>query len=103
MEVRGYHLQAADGDCGHVDDCIMDETSWTIRYLVVDTRNWLPGRRVLIAPAWIQSIGWADRVVSCELQRGQIKNSPAYDPTEPVNRGYEQQLYDFYGRPVYWH
>ena len=100
--VLGYHLQAADGDCGHVEDFIIDETTWTIGYLVVDTRNWLPGRKVLIAPAWMQSIDWADRVVTCGLQQEQIKNSPEYDPTEPITRDYEQQLYDFYGRPVYW-
>jgi hypothetical protein len=81
-EVRGYHVQAADGDCGHVHDFIMDDESWTVRYFVVDTRNWLPGRHVLIAPDSIQSIGWADQVVTCNLTRDTIKASPPYEPSE---------------------
>lgn len=101
-EVRGYHFQAADSDCGHVDDFIVDDESWTLRYMVVDTRNWLPGRKVLVAPDWIKSITWVDRQVICELTKNDIEGSPEYNPSEPVNRAYEQQLYDYYGRPVYW-
>jgi hypothetical protein len=101
-EVRGYHIQAADGDCGHVEDFIMDDSSWTLRYLVVDTKNWLPGRNVLIAPDWITSIRWADRTVYCDLARDTIKESPAYHPGEEIDRAYEQKLYDYYKRPAYW-
>jgi len=101
-EMCGYHIQATDNEIGHVEDFIMDDESWAIRYMVVDTLNWLPGRKVLVTPMWITAVSWADRKVSVNLSREQIKDCPEYDPAIPVNREYEEQLYDFYGRPKYW-
>lgn len=101
-EVSGYHIQARDGEIGHVHDFIFDDETWTIRYLVVDTRNWLPGRKVLLAPGWLDAIYWADRDVTTSLSREAVENAPEFDPLVPVNREYEQRLYDYYGRPVYW-
>ena len=101
-EVMGYHIQATDDEIGHVEDFILSDETWTIRYMVVDTRNWLPGRKVLVTPEWIESVDWGDNKVSVDLTREQVKNSPEYDPSAPVNREYEGRLYDFYGRPKYW-
>ncbi len=101
-EVDGYHLQALDGEIGHVEDFLADTDSWTIRYLVIDTRNWLPGRKVLIAADWFENISWANRIVSVKLRQDQIKDSPPYKPGEPVDRGYERSVYNFYGLPPYW-
>ena len=101
-EVTGYHIQAKDGEVGHVVDYIVDDETWTIRYMVVDTRNWLPGRKVLVAPPWIKTIDWGKRAVQVELTTKAVKESPEYDPSQPVNREYEIRLYDFYGRPAYW-
>jgi len=101
-EVAGYHIQAIDDEIGHVDDFILDDKTWTIRYMVVDTRNWLPGRKVLVTPDWIDSVDWVEDKVSLDLTREQVKNSPEYHPKEPVNREYEARLYDYYGRPRYW-
>ena len=101
-EITGYNIQAIDGSIGHVDEFIADERDWTIRYIVVDTRNWLPGRKVLIAPWMINDLTWAGQNVHVELSCEQIENSPPYDPQAPVNREYEEVFYDYYGRPVYW-
>ena len=102
-EVIGYHIQATDTDIGHIDDFIMDQGSWIIRYLVINTRNWLPAsKKVLVAPNWVDLVDWKRSKVLVDLTGGQIKNSPEFDPTLPVNRGYELALYDFYGRPYYW-
>lgn len=101
-EVIGYHIQARDEEAGHVDDLIVDDKAWYIRYLVVDTRNWLPGRKVLVAPAWADQVNWVLRKVYVDLSRETIENSPEFDPAMPVNREYEVQLYDYYGRPAYW-
>jgi hypothetical protein len=102
IEVTGYYIQATDDNFGHVEDFILDDETWTIRYMVVDTRNLLTGRKVLVAPGWINSIDWAKSKVTVAMTREQVKNSPAYDPSAPVNREYEARLYDFYGRPKYW-
>ncbi len=102
-DVTGYHVKAADDEVGHVEDLILDSSDWTIRYLVLDTRNWLPGRKVLIAPGWVTSFAYPDRIARVGLTRAEIEGSPEFDPAAPVNRAYEEQLYDYYGRPAYWH
>lgn len=101
-EVTGYHIGASDGEIGHAEDFIVDDESWTVRYMVVDTRNWLPGRKVLIAPRWIADVSWPERKVFVGMSRESVRNSPEYDPSAPVNREYEVRLYDYYGRPKYW-
>jgi hypothetical protein len=85
-----------------VDDFLIDDGDWAVRYLVVDTRNWLPGKRVLISPEWIARISWADATVHVQMQRDAIRDSPEYDPSRPLERADESQLYDYYGRPRYW-
>ncbi|MEA3434926.1 MAG: PRC-barrel domain-containing protein [Thermodesulfobacteriota bacterium] len=101
-EVMGYHIQAKDDEIGHVEDFLLDDETWIIHYMVVDTRNWLPGRKVLVTPAWIDSVDWGEKNVSVDLTREQVKNSPKYDPSIPVTREYEEGVYDFYDRPKYW-
>ena len=99
-EVIDYNINAIDGHIGHVEDFILDDTNWSIRYLIVDTRNWLPGRKVLIAPDWVAAIHWAEHQVDVRMNKSAIENSPPYDPRQPVNLAYEARLYDYYGRPV---
>ncbi len=100
--LEGYFVEATDGSVGHVEDLIVEEEGWIVRYLVVDTRNWLAGRRVLISTEWIDAVDLLGRTVSLTLTRAQVRNSPPFDPSEPVNRQYEIHLYDYYGRPKYW-
>ena len=59
-EVMGYYIEATDGDIGHVDDFVVDDDTWEIRYMVVDTKNWWPGKKVLVAPEWIERVSWSD-------------------------------------------
>jgi hypothetical protein len=101
-EVSGYEIAAADEEIGHAEDFVADTEGWVIRYMVVDTRNWLPGRKVLVSPGWIHEVMWADKQVRVALTRQEVKDSPKFDPSEPVNREYEARLYDYYGRPHYW-
>jgi hypothetical protein len=105
-EINNYVIQSIDGDFGHVDDFIVDETAWIIRYLVADTRNWfhlLPGgTKVLIAQRWIESVDWANSKLAVDLTTEQVKQSPEFDPSIPINRDYEMVLFDYYGRPKYW-
>ena len=97
QEVIGYHIQALDGEIGHVEDFLADDLCWTLNYIVVDTRNWLPGRRVLVPPQWTDTISWAERKVIFKLHKEKIKNSPEYDPAEIPNRQYEELLCNYYG------
>ena len=101
-EVVGYHIEAADGEIGHVEEFLVDGDDWTVRYLVVDTRNWWPGKKVLVSPQWIESIGRQDRQVHVELTREAIKSSPELSPDTVVSRDYEELLYRHYQKPYYW-
>jgi uncharacterized protein YrrD len=101
-EVRGYRVEAGDGEIGQVDDFITDDRTWVLRYAVVDTRKWLPGRKVLVAIPWMKSVSWAGSKVRVDLTREEIEGSPEFDPRAPINREYESVLYDYYGRPRYW-
>jgi hypothetical protein len=101
-EVRGYHIQGSDEPIGHVEDFIIDDVTWAIRYLVIDTSNWWFGKKVLVAPHWAHGVCWEDRNVHVALSRQAIKNSPVWNATTAINREYEARLYDYYGRPVYW-
>ena len=100
--VTGYHLHATDGEIGHVDGLIVDDKTWAILYLVVNTSNWWLGHKVLIAPAWIEEVSWADSRVSVKVTRQAVSDAPPYDPAEPLDHQHEMRLYKHYGRPGYW-
>jgi len=99
-EVRGYSIDAIDGDIGHVEDFILEKPGWTIRYLEIDTRDWLPGKHVLVSPAWIRQVSWAKREVTVDLDREAIRTAPDYDPSKVIGRDYEVELLKHYGMPV---
>lgn len=96
--VTGHSIEAIDGGMGHVDDFLLDDVSWAIRFLVVDTRHWWPGKKVLVAPEWISSVGWNEAKVHVDLTREAVKSSPAYDAAKSVTPEYSQQLHEHYGR-----
>ena len=101
-EVRGYHIQGSDEEIGHVDDFIVDDESWAVRYLVVDTSNWWFGRKVLIAPRWANRISWEERNVHISMNRQSITNSPEWSPSVAISREYEARLHKYFGLPAYW-
>jgi hypothetical protein len=101
-EVTGYAIQARDGDLGHVEDFIVDDESWGLRYLVVDTRNWWPGKHVLVSPRWIDAVSWTQSSVVVDLVRETIKEGPEYDPSMLLNRAYESRLHQSLQRAPYW-
>jgi hypothetical protein len=101
-EVTGYSIEAADGEIGHVDGFVVDDEAWAIRYIEVATRNWWPGKKVLVSPAWIERVSWTDSRVYVGLSRESIKDGPEYIESRPITREYENRLYFHYGRPPYW-
>jgi len=101
-EIHGYHIQGSDGAIGHVEDLVIDDETWTVRYLVIDTSNWWFGKKVLVSPLWAEKISWAERNVYVDMSRQSIKESPQWTPAEKIDRKYEANLYNYYGRPMYW-
>jgi hypothetical protein len=102
QEVIGYHIQALDGEIGHVKDFFLEGDCWCIRYVLVNTRNWLPGRDVLVAQASLDKVDWAASKVYVDLRRQQVKESPEYDANNPIAREYEERLHQHYDLPPYW-
>ena len=100
--VMGYHIQATDGEIGHVHSLLVDEATWAIRYIVVDTSDWWLGHKVLIAPQWIQTVSWSDSTVAVNLTRQAVKDAPPYDAEATLDRTREMGIYKHYGRPGYW-
>jgi len=101
-DVRGHEIQAADGEIGHVEDFIIDDETWAIRYLIIDTRNWWPGKKVLVSPQWIERVSWSESKVFVNLSRESIKQSPEYTEESLLTRDYETGLHRHYNRPGYW-
>jgi hypothetical protein len=97
-EIDGYDIAATDGRIGHVADLMVEDGDWGIRYLVVDTQNWWPGRKVLISPRSVASIDWMLRAVTLDVDRSAVKNSPAYEGQPTIDRLYEAEFHDYYSK-----
>ena len=101
-DVMRYYVHASDGDIGHVQGLLIDERTWAIRYLIVNTSNWWLGHQVVIAPQWIENLNWAESTVTVDLTREAIRDAPAYDPKAPFDREQEEGIHAHYGRVGYW-
>jgi uncharacterized protein YrrD len=101
-DVTGHDIQATDGEIGHVADFVIDVETWAIRYLVIDTRNWWPGKKVLISPQWIERVSWNESKVFVDLSRDAIKQAPEYTETSRLTRDHEIELHRHYSRLGYW-
>jgi hypothetical protein len=95
-EVTGYHIGARDGEIGHVHDFLFNDGDWSIRYVDVETRNWIPGKHVLVPPGWIKDIEWEDSLVRVEADREDIRNAPGYDPAHPISGDLEKSLAQYF-------
>ena len=100
--ITGYNIHASDGDIGHVCGMLIDDETWAVRYLIVDTSNWWVGHQMLVAPQWIEGVRWAEGTVSVKLTRQQVKDAPPFESTGALTREDEARLHAHYGRSGYW-
>ena len=100
--VKGYHIHASDGNIGHLHGMLIDDRTWAVRYLVVDTSNWWMGHLVLIGPHWIETVSWENSELYTTLTRKSVQEAPLYDPSLPPSRALEIALHHHYRRPGYW-
>lgn len=101
-QLYGEKLGASDGEIGLVKDFYFDDEKWAIRYIVVDTGAWLPGRQVLLSPHAFGSLHQVGKDLLVNLTRKQIEGSPSIDSHKPLSRQYEEEYYQYYGWPHYW-
>ena len=97
-----YHIPGSDDEIGHVEDFIVDDETWAIRYLVVNTSNLWFGKKVLVSPFWATRVDWEHAMIHLGLSRQEIKDCPEWNADAAVNRSYEERLFAYSGRPVYW-
>jgi len=100
--LAGYTLQAQDGEVGKVKEFYFDDHHWTIRYVVVDTGNWISGRQVLISPYVITAVNKNEQNFAVALTKKQIENSPSLETDMPVSRQFEELYNEYYRLPMYW-
>jgi hypothetical protein len=81
-KMRGFHIAATDGEIGHVDDFLVDPGSWAVRYLVVDTSNWIGGKSVLISSSVVSVVDSPDRKIRVTMTRAEIERSPSVDTAD---------------------
>ena len=97
--LTGYHMVGGDGAIGKVEDLMIDDASWVVPYLVVETGSWWSGKPVLISRHAVREIDWAERQIRAELSRDQVQLSPAWSPLGDVDQDYEKDLHDHYDWP----
>ncbi len=101
-DLTGYTIQTKDGEIGICNDFLFDDRTWMVRYLVVKTLRWLPGRKVVISPVFLDEPDWPAKCFSVRLTKQQIEDSPPLDEHAPVSRQYEIAYHQFYTLPFYW-
>ena len=94
--VTGYNVEATDGEIGHIEDFLVGDTDWSIHYLVIDTKNWWPAKKVLISPRSAQAIDWQHNKVDLDVDRKKVKESPVYSPSVLIDRTFEDQFAEYY-------
>jgi len=95
--VKGYHVEATDGAIGHIENFMIDDVSWDVRYLIIDTKNWWFGQHILISPYAVRQINWMEQNVRLDLSRDRVKNSPQWKPLDLIDKSYEERLHGYYG------
>jgi len=101
IEFKGYTVHALDGDIGHVENVLADDANWEIRYLVIATRNWWPGKIVQLAPYAVKDIDWFGERINMNVTRDQVKSAPAWDPLGLADEAREEELHRHFGWPGY--
>lgn len=99
--VQGYHIRATDGTIGHLENVLVEDETWAIRYLIVDTRDWWPGAHVLISPFAVAAVDWSERSIRLDISQAQVKASPPWDPLKLLDHMDERRLHEHYGWPGY--
>jgi len=100
VNTTGYHLHAKDGEIGHILDFLVDDQTWSIRYIAVDNNNWWPGKISLILPRSIGGINWLDKMVFLTVDRQKVKDAPEYHASITVDGAYDEKFANYYYPPM---
>lgn len=96
-EISGYHTHASDGEIGHLSDVLIEDSDWSLRYLIFNTSNWWQGKEVLISPRSMQSIRWTEQLIYLGVTRDLIRTSPEYDESHPIDAAFDADMASHFG------
>jgi len=98
--LEGYDIHATDGDIGHLEDFLVEDVDWSIRYLVVNTNSWWLGHKVVASPHIVESIDWGGRRVGVKVDRKTLRDSPAYGGLETIDRDRDREFTAYFGGTI---
>jgi len=73
--LSGYSIQTSEGAIGHVIDFIIDDNSWAICHLVVETGHWFSRKEIVISQKHIDRISYEESKVFVNVT---ILEAPQY-------------------------
>lgn len=79
-EITTYRIETLDGPCGICTDFLSDPSNWTVPYLVVNTKEWIPHGHVLVPTAWVRYISWQEMQTDVGVRRPRIQHAQRFDP-----------------------
>lgn len=100
--LHGFDIRATDGSLGTVSDFLIDDSTWKVRWMVVDTGGWLSGRKVLVHPSAVMSAEYGAMQLKVSLSKAQVKDSPDIAEDQPVSQQMQSDLYSYYGWDPLW-
>ena len=98
-ELIGYAVVGRDALVGPVADLLVDTDEPAIAWLSVDVGSWLVGREVVVRPDWATAVSWAERRVTVDLAREQVRGAPPLETLGGLDRAYASSLARFYRLP----
>jgi uncharacterized protein YrrD len=101
-DLKNYTIQASDGEIGKLTSLFFDQKWWQVRYLVIDVGSWIFGREVLISPTAVSHIDAETKILTLNLTKESIKNSPGVSTDAPISRQKEAALHTYYHWQPYW-
>lgn len=101
-KVKGFVVNGSDGEIGHIQDLLIDEQTFAIRYVIVRANDWWIGHDILVAPQWFEDMKWSDSSVKINHTRAEVKGAPIYDSLVKMDRDWEIAMHKHYERQGYW-
>lgn len=101
-DLKNYRLIAADGEIGSINDIFFEPDGWQVRYLLVDTGQWLDSRKILVSPIAIGMIHEQDKSIDIELTKWQLASSPIITDSTNITRQYEERYFRHFNWTPYW-
>ncbi|MGE5309243.1 MAG: DUF2934 domain-containing protein [Deltaproteobacteria bacterium] len=101
LDIAGYHLKTRDGEIAAVEDFIIDDQGWTVAFLVLQAGLWLPGKRFLLDPHWVDEIDWPEKRLNADVSADKIRTSPDYDPSMVITPELACTVHQHFGQPKF--